>query len=275
MNTGQDRRHAACARALPATVWRTAGSGRVAAGLLFLLSLDLVAGYLSLRSRTTIFEPMNQVGLWSWMTSYGEADLRHTAWFLVFLVLLGLLAVNTLACTWQRLSRLPGQGPGQDLYRRLAIHGMHIGVLLLLCGYLASYTLSTVSPSVILVEEKAVTDPVSGLRLRLEKLRLPRFGGQRLPSFAGRVIRPEGCLLVSNEHGRRMARLGFNSPVRFRGWTIFLQRFAPTGRSGMDGPGYVVVDLRRDPGVLLSISGLALVLAAMTAWSYLVLRTRR
>ncbi len=254
-------------RALPSLLWRTAGSGRIGLLLLFFLGLDLGTGFLSLRGRVTLFEPMNQVGLWPWLSSYGLANLRHTAWFMAFLVLLALLALNTLACTCQRLARLFGQRRRAGIVSRLAVHGMHLGLLVILAGFLASYSLSTVSPAVTLLEDLPVTDRASGLDLCLEELELPRYSGDRLPAFAGRVIRPRARILVSNEHGRRLAELGFNSPVRFSGRTIFLQRFAPTGRGSMNGPHYVVVDIRRDPGVALYFSGLVLFSAAMATWA--------
>lgn len=254
---------------LPMALWRKAGSGRFGVIILLLLSCDLLFGYVSLSSRTTLFTPLNEIGLQAWLASYARVNPVFTAWFAVFLLLLLLLTINTVSCTWNRLRLLLQNWSGQREYRchRLAIHVMHMGTLVILFAYLLSHTTASVSTSVTLVPGITVKDTTSGLYLQLQELHLPRITEKRLSPFTGRVIRPQARILIRDDNERRTGDLGYNKPLRFRGRSIFLQRFAPTGRGNMNSARYVVVDIRHDPGILLYFTGLCLFVAGMAVWS--------
>ncbi len=253
-------------------------SVRLGITIMLLLAMDVGAGYFFVAGNTVIFEPMNQAGLWPWIATYARGNLIQTGWFIIFLALVAALVVNTLCCTILRLARLWSQR-----HRRasrfgfsLATHIMHLGMVVILFGYLASYSLSQVYPARTLVPDKKVRVPGTGLTLALTNMELPYYQGTRLPAtFQNRVIRPAVTMQVSRGSDQRILNLAFNRPGRFQGYTFFLQRFSPRSKGGMSNARYIVVDIRRDPGVPLYFAGIAIFIAGMLGYVWFWLQAGR
>ena len=264
-------------RGLALFIWRSLGSVRVAVFLLTLLAVDLSLAYFSINGRSIIFEPMNQVGVWSWLNTYAMANLRHTAWFFIFLILLSALVINTLACTTDRLWQLIRVRLQQRVNKRfhfaMSTHVMHLGMVVILVGYLVSYTMSQVYPSLTLAPQKETIVAGTNIRVELTAMTLPLYQGKRLATFNDRVIVPTVQLRVVTPTAERTASLGFNSPVRFQGYTFFLQRFSPNRKSGMGH--YIVIDVRRDPGVLLYFIGISFFLGGLLSYVIFWIRSRQ
>lgn len=181
---------------LPQRIWRTLASIRLTVALRFLLTADLGLGYGSLRSNLEIFAPMSDVGLLEWARTYGAANLRSTAWFFAMTGLLALLAVNTFACTTQRvlgiLTRYPKH---RELPFRLAPHLMHYAVLIILVGDLGSYLFAASDLGRALRSGETIALP-HGATLRFERFAPETLQGQRIDGFDGFVLRPNAHFTI-------------------------------------------------------------------------------
>lgn len=266
-------------RGLALFIWRSIGSVRVAVFILTLLAVDLSIAYFSINGRSIIFEPMNQVGVRTWLNTYAMANLRYTAWFFIFLILLSGLVINTLACSTDRLrllirARLQQQA-NKRFYSALSTHVMHLGMVVILIGYLVSYTMSQVYPGLILAPQKEIIVAGTNIRVKLTAMNLPLYQGKRSATFNDRVIVPTVQLRVVTPTAERTASLGFNSPVRFQGYTFFLQRFSPNKKNGMSSDHYIVIDVRRDPGVLLYFIGISIFSGGLFSYMIFWIRSRQ
>ncbi len=264
-------------RVVPASISGIFLSVRLAVVLLLLMALTMCLAYWWVAGRDTIFEPMNQVGLWSWMQTYGAAHLRYTAWFFLFLFLAALLAVNTLCCTASRLIRLKetlAQARRQRILFTLLIHMMHAGMVLILAGYLASYTLGQTESGIVLVPGTTSAVANGALRLELVSMKLPVYEGKRLEGFSGSVINPRIKIRAEASSGKRTLDIGFNSPGLFRGYALFLQKIAPIRQGTMNSRKYVVIDIRKDPGMVIYIAGIMVFVSGLTGYLYLHPRLR-
>ncbi len=248
---------------------------RLAVVLLLLMAMTMCLAYGSVAGRDTMFEPMNQIGLWSWMETYGTAHLQYTAWFFLFLFFAALLAVNTLCCTVSRLLRLKDTRTRPRKQRTvfsLLIHMMHAGMVLVLAGYLASYTLGQTESGIVLIPGRTSAVPNTPLRLELVSMKLPVYKGTRLEAFSGSVITPRIRIRAEDKSGKRTFDIGFNSPGLFRGYALFLQKFAPSRQGAINSRRYVVIDIRKDPGMMIYIAGIIVFVTGLTG--YLCLHPR-
>ena len=256
-------------------VWQLLTDIRVGVMLMITLSLDLCLGFFCLNRQSALFEPMNSQGILPWLTTYGMANFKSTGWLFFLLLLLLLLAVNTLLCTTDRLFHLwrrwRQQGKGRVLCFIFSTHIMHIGMVAILCGYLLSYTLTRVFPSQTIVPGRELAIVGTPLRLKLVTMKLPVYEGTRLASFSGRIIAPEIQLHLAANGKERTAPLGFNDPVRFQGYMIFLQRFSPGSISSMTRARYIIIDVRQDPGAPLYFVGIVIFILGMLG--YVIFRT--
>ncbi len=241
-------------------LWYFFTSVQLAIILLALLAMDLCYAYFYVNDHTTIFEAMNREGLWPWLSTFGIQNFHLTSWFFILLLLLFFLAINSMVCTWHRLILLyrkwKVQGLGTHIALSIFIHMMHIGIVVTLVGYLISYTMTQVYPSITLVPEKKQTVATIPLTLTLLSMDLPVYEGKRLEAFSGRILRPQARIQLVLGHDTRIASLGFNKPIRFYGYTLFLQRFSPQQKSSISSRHYLVLDVRRDPGVSLYFIGI-------------------
>lgn len=250
---------------------------RTAVVLFVLLTADLLIAWYCLVGNATFYEPMNQIGLWRWLTTFGRDEPALSAWFVIFALLLFLLVVNTLTCTCDRLSRLLTRlvhsAPGlreRGVRFRLSIHLVHLAMVLIPGGYLLSYTMSTVHAGLVVVDGGTTPVPGTDITLAVKKIELQAFTG-KCEAFAGRYVDATADLeLRSGDGGAVRKTVAMNSPVFFGGWSFFMQRFNPRSKKGMNATKYIVVDARRDPGVFLTFSGMVVCLVAL-CW-YLPLR---
>lgn len=247
---------------LPQRIWRTLASIRLTVALCFLLTADLGLGYGSLRGNLEIFAPMSDVGLLEWARTYGAANLRPTAWFFAMTGLLALLAVNTFACTTQRvigiLTRYPKR---RELPFRLAPHLMHYAVLIVLVGDLGSYLFAASDPGRALRSGETMTLP-NGATLRFERFAPETIQGQRIDGFDGFVLRPNAHFTMRSakdgvDGGARSVILNFNEPIAVDGYGIYLAEFQPHKPGGGMGRAYVQLIVRRDPAAVIYRFGMA------------------
>lgn len=243
-------------------IWRKLGSIRLTVALCLLLTADLAYGYLCLNRRTSLFAPLNDMGLAAWTETFGRHNLVHTGWFFVMLPLLFLLCLNTFACTTDRVVFLIRTGKRMSPRRllfKLAPHIMHYAMIVILAGYLCSYLFADVLPLRTLFPGSSMVLPGSNAQVRFERFDPVFYEGERLDYFKDRVIQPRARLVLTDAAIVRNAVLSCNGPVHFRGYSIFLKEFQPTKKAGgMSRPTRIDISIRKDPGVLLYFPGILL-----------------
>lgn len=246
---------------LLAFFWQKLGSINLTVTLCLLLTVDLVWGYFCLNRRTSLFTPLNDMGLIAWMQTYGINNPLFTGWFFLLLALLALLACNTFACTTSRviqLLRAKGAGSRQRLALKLAPHVMHYGLIIILAGYLCSYLFTEVLTSSTLAPGTHLSLPGARGQVRLLAFEPEYYQGQRLAFWKDEVITPKARLLLSDGVSQREAMLSCNQPVRFLGYSIHLIDFAPKSLGGMKMKTRIDLNIRKDPGVGLYLAGMVL-----------------
>lgn len=256
------------------------GNIRLTIILLLLLVADLCIGYLCLYENVSLFQPMNEVGLKRWLTTYGLSQPLLSGWFFLLLPLLFFLVINTLICTGDKLYHLftstLRQFSSNRLWLTLSIHLMHLAMVLLLVGYLTSYTLGTTYPGITVTPGTPATVPNSRVKIELLKMQMVPYSSKRLDSFIGRNIDAQAHLVLSNGNPKKSEILSMNKPVHFQGLSFFLQQFNPKQiGGGMNSAQYIVVDIRRDPGVIPTFTGMASFITGLFGYFFFRYRVRK
>jgi hypothetical protein len=252
------------------TAWRFLGSIHLTVALCLLLTADLAWGYLCLNRRAPLFEPLNDVGLATWITTYGRSDLTQTAWLLILMVLLTGLGANTFVCTTDRVARLirmRDRVPFRRLFFRFAPHVMHYAVIVILAGYLSSYLFARVLDTRVLVPGSSLELPDTRGRVLFESSNPTYYPEGGIPALEGRVLRPRARLRLTDGNEEKIAVLNYNCPVRFKGYGIFLKDYYPRKKSGgMSDSIRINLSIRKDPGVRFYFSGIVLFTAGLAMY---------
>ena len=243
-------------------IWRKMGSIHLTVVLCLLATADLAYGYLCLKRHTALFAPLNDMGLAAWTATFGRHNPIHTAWFFILLLLLFLLCVNTFACTTDRVASLVRSrkrlAPRRLLFK-FAPHIMHYAVIVILAGYLCSYLFADVLPLRTLFPNGSMVLPGTQAQVRFEKFAPVFYEGQRLDFYKNRVIQPRAHLVLTDGDVVRKEVLSCNSPIHFKGYSIFLKDFQPRKKAGgMSRPTRIDMSIRKDPGVRLYLPGILL-----------------
>ncbi|MFO7817567.1 MAG: hypothetical protein R6V39_07815 [Desulfovibrionales bacterium] len=251
-------------------IWKKLAGIHLTIVLCLLLAADLSFGYVCLNRNEILFAPLNDVGLIAWINTYGRCNLKSTAWLLALLVLLTLFCINTFVCTTDRVARLirhRRKYPRLRLLFRLAPHLMHYALILILTGYLCSYTFARVLDSRTLVPGSSLTLPGTEARIQFQSFSPDYYKGSRMPAFDQHVIRPRARLLLIDGDHRRKAELSYNKPVIFKNYGIFLKDFAPKKKGGgMNSNERIDLTIRKDPGVFLYMLGMLLFTAGIALY---------
>ncbi|WP_028580513.1 hypothetical protein [Desulfogranum japonicum] len=243
------------------TLWKMAGSINLSIILLLLLTLDSLVGYFCLDRNPSLFRPMGDMGLMTWIDTYGRHNLAVTGWFFVLLALLFVLCCNTFVCTTDRTLRIlrnRKQHSTARLLFRLAPHCMHYALLLILTGYLCSYLFSIVIPTQTLVIGSEYILPNQAGTIRFISFDPVTYNGERLYWLDGNVLSPKATLRLSTPHTEQEAVIGFNRPARFNGYSLHLKNFEPKTQGKMHRKTRIDLHVRKDPGVMLYLAGLIL-----------------
>ena len=264
------------------TLWRKLGSIHVTVVVCLLLVIDLSVGSICLRRHTDLFQPMNDVGLWNWMQTYGLSNPAVSGWFFVLLILLTFLVINTFVCTTDRVAVLlrghrhsSRSSRHMHLVFRLAPHVIHYAVIVMLAGYLCSYLLADVLPGRTLVPGASLSLPGTTARITYASFDPSFYTGDRLAFFNDWVIEPNIRLTLSDGKSTRSTTIAFNQPVRFNGYGIFLQDFNPRKKGGMAPRYYIRLCLRKDPGVYFYFAGMLLFTLGLVLYLYPWLMLKR
>jgi cytochrome c biogenesis protein ResB len=245
-------------------IWTRAGSTSVMVALCGLLTLDLGWAYFSLEKNLPIFAPMGDVGLGKWLMTYARHNLGECAWFLLMLVLLTLLAINTFLCTTERVTRLIRRKDWK--LRWLGPHLMHYAVLVILLGYLLSYLLSSSYPGNALKPGASLDLPGGGGRITFLGAEPTVYRGERMEFFDGYILDPGIRLKLVSENETREAKLAFNNPIWFEGFDIHLIDFI--SRRENRGLKRIKLIIRRDPSSAVYLSGLGLFFVGLLLYGW-------
>ena len=234
---------------------------RLSVILLLLLTLDLCLGYLFLHGNASFYEPMNEVGLRRWLLTYGIGNPWLSGWFFILLFLLFFLAINTIFCTFDKLHHLFRSGikslRNRSIQRTLSIHLMHIAMVLLLTGYIISYTTATLYNSITIRAGGSHKLADTGITLQCTGMEPVPYTAGKNDSFSDRYIDAMVHMKFTSQSKSVEKTLSTNKPVSFKGYSFFLQNFNPRYKGGMSAVQYIVLDVRRDVGVRLTFFGMA------------------
>ena len=251
-------------------MWRRLGSIHLTVVLCLLLFVDLSVGYLCLNRNTILFAPLNDIGLATWIQTYGKHNLTHTLWFFVLLGLLTLLCVNTFVCTTDRVAALIARRrhfSPQRLALKFAPHIMHYAMIVILVGYLCSYLFARVYEPLTLIPGKPTRLAGTELQITLAELDPVYYTGSRLPAFEDRVLQPRASLRLVDGDRQQTSMITINRPLRYHGYSFFLKDFRPKKRKGgMNRTVRIDLTIRRDPGVMLYLVGIMLFTAGLAMY---------
>lgn len=246
---------------VPTLFWRALASINLTIVLCLLLAADVLWGYACIKWRTALFIPLNDLGIVPWIQTYGLGNLQHTSWFFLLLLLLAVLALNTASCTLERVRHLLAARaslPRLRLVAKLGPHIMHAAVLVILVGYLASYLYTEVVVGTVLLPGRSYTLPDNAGSITFTDFIHQPYQGTRLDVFQGEVIRPQAALVLRADGQTWEATLGYNRPVRLGGYSVHLDNFAPKKPGGMRLNKRIDLHIRKDPGVVLYLAGIAM-----------------
>lgn len=156
-------------------IWNFCCSLKLAIVLASAATLLTIGGSLLIPFRPAIFGPLDQMPLWQWLTEIGFKSMGQTWWLPVSVILVVLLAINTLCCfiDWAMTFKARWRKTGEYL--------IHIGFVLIMVGYCIGAFTGERFPSIQLAEGQPVDMPgMSGYQLKLDSFE-PVMGPERYP----------------------------------------------------------------------------------------------
>jgi cytochrome c biogenesis protein ResB len=223
--------------------------------------VDTALAYPLIQKSLTTFIPLGEVGLWTWLTSYGRLTFSHTFWFYGLLVGVTFLGVNSFVCSTIRVWAILGPRRKKGWLLKLGPHFTHYAVVVMLLGYLGSYTLAEALPGRALVPDGPpfkLPKNLGFVSARLEKPKI--YAGQRLEFFDQWYLDPGIVLSFKKPSGDQTfeARIAYNQPVRYAGYNFYLADFYPKNATsaGMGGYKTIKLTIRRDPAANIYIAGI-------------------
>jgi hypothetical protein len=151
---------------------------------------------------------------------------------------------------------------------------MHYAVILMLAGYLCSYLFAYVLDTRTLIPGTSMKLPGTEARIVFKSYEPQYYAAGRMSSFKDRVLKPIARLQLIDGDSRETALLAYNRPVWFKNYGIFMKSFAPKSRqSGIGMKLRIDLSIRKDPGVLLYLTGMVFFTVGMilyiTEWIFL------
>ena len=260
-------------------IWTFFGSALLSVWVLLALVVVLCCGYYLFESAKHIYEPLNRLLLWDWIVSYGWSNLANTWWFFCFLVLLGLLVLNTFVCTWQKVAALVRREAGGsrlDYILRFSPHVMHAAFIIILASHLVTYVFGLNVQNNVLLLGREITMPGSDTKLKLESIDSEFYQGDRLAFYRGRAVTQDIVLVLTDADGSEARKsLAYNSPIWFGGYSIHLKNYYPRAKTSMARRPYVNLIIRRDPGVKTFFFGTLVFAVGLLAYLWQALRQHR
>ncbi|MDR2351757.1 MAG: hypothetical protein LBF22_01115 [Deltaproteobacteria bacterium] len=254
-------------------IWDFFASTKLAIVLSFLLALVAGLAYPLIKMNLSTFIPLGEVGLFTWLSTYGRYNLGHTFWFFALLILLTILAINTFVCSTDKLYRSLKQFPQKERlswFLKLGPHVMHYAVLVILIGYLGSYALSESLPGRALSPDgPPVRLPRGQGEVSLTRDIPKIYSGTRLEYFDKYYLDPGYVLVFKDNSGKiKRAKLAYSVSPYYKGYRFYLADFYPKKSTGSAmGLNYIKMNIRRDPSALIYVGGIILFVVGLVLYS--------
>jgi hypothetical protein len=153
---------------------------------------------------------------------------------------------------------------------------MHLAFIIILVAQLTSYVVGVNDQNNILRLKGSIKLPDSSDRLRLDKIEVDFYEGDRLDFYRNRSIDQRIRLSFIDDQGKVTPKvLSINGPVWHQGYSIHLKRFSPDTKGHMNRAPYVNLIIRKDPGIRLFFLGTAVFVVGLLAYLWQTLRGRR
>jgi len=230
-------------------LWRLLTSLKTCAWTSLAFALAGAAGSIVMGRYPEIFSDMDAQIFAGWLAGKGLGSPGPSLWLYVLLLATGLLAVNAVCCTVERLVQI---FRGKATLRRLLPHVMHIAFLGVVCAHLASSVWGDRVAGVAVPEGAFAPVGATGLVLRLDRLDFSMAPEGYPKDFAAAVTLFRDTAPVA----RGIVRA--NEPLFHEGYGVYLKNFGPTPW----GSPYAVFDANRDPGAAWVLVFAALFTAA-------------
>lgn len=190
------------------SLWSWLCSLKVAIVLASLATSTLIAGSLIMPGHMDLFGSMDQMPLHQWWSSVGRQAPHLTRWIWATGLLLALLGLNTLCCFIDWLQRI------RSRWRKTGEYLLHIGFVLVLCGYFWGSSSGYREKMRLAVGETAGVVGRSGVFLRLDDF-------NTLDDANGRPIDMLNSLtLLVGDQAVRQKAVHTNHPLTYGGLAI-------------------------------------------------------
>jgi hypothetical protein len=196
-------------------------------------------------------EGMNTMPLFVWWSRSGKAFFLKNGWLPLSMILLALLALNTLVCTIRSLR----VGPS------FFAHVTHAGFLLILVAHLVSASTGFRESGIVLPKGHTVMIPRLNLKLLLNHIDYDTYPNGMPKDYSAEVV------LISKE-GRTTRTLSANRPAFYEGVPIYLKTF------GFRPIPYAVCEVVDDPGAKIALGGSILFLIGVLPIPFLADKQR-
>ena len=216
-------------------VWRFLTSLKTCAWASLVFALAGAAGSVVMGRYPEIFSDMDAQVFAGWLAEKGLGSPGPALWLYALLLSTGLLAVNAVCCTAERLVQI---FRGKATLRRLLPHVMHVAFVGVVLSHLASAAWGDRIPGVAVPEGAFARVGATGLILRLDRLDVAMAPEGYPKDFAAAVTLFRDMTPVA----RGVVRA--NAPLFHDGYGVYLKNFGPTPW----GAPYAVFDANRDPG---------------------------
>lgn len=239
-------------------IWGFFGRRSLSVWLLFLISIDLLAGSLIMRHNPSVFSGLSRVFLQEWIKISGIGLLNITWWFLLALLLLVFLSLNTFVCTVNRtysIFKVSANKKKHEILLKLSPQIMHVGFIIVLTGLLVSHTAGTNLTNQIVQEGNPITIDDFNLKIELKNLSI-KF--EKETAFKALTGMPKSvCAVVSlSEQGKKPEKrtIAINRPLLFRGITFVLKDYYPKMTSS-EIKSSINLQIKKDKGMYIQAAG--------------------
>lgn len=243
------------------SIWRFYGNVRLTFWLLILISCTLAIGSYFIRFSPQVFRPLNSLLFQEWFGAYGEQHASRIWWLWVLFGLLLALAINTIACTTDRLTILwnkRGQMGRGVFFLKITPSLIHICFLVILSGHLLSLV-SGMNREIPVIPESENILPRHSSVIVFDQ----NCDFYSSPDLIKGLLKQCVVSLELRRPGETaFKKLGFLRPFFWHGFSFHLVRDKKA-----DGPGLKIA-VKRDPGLKFILSGFT-VMVLLMLWYYL------
>jgi hypothetical protein len=235
------------------------GSLRAAKYILAGSTVTLFTGSIYYNISNEIFIPLNRMGMFRWMSTYGFENPLYTWWFFLFVVLMVVLGLNTLFCTLDRLVKIIGRFKDIRKFKTklylLAPHIMHFSFMVLMIGYFSLYAFGINTYDNILRKGIPSLLPGTDVKIELKEHRFTPYNSDTNAILKGKYLAAEFDLLFSDNESEVIKTAGCNAPCYYRGYSIHVAEFNPKSARYMTKTVWVNLTIRKNVGIPLFLTG--------------------